>query len=195
VTDTQEGLAALAQELASASPAEGAGVVAAGVASLAAGLCESLARGSLGSWGESRGVAIQAATLRTRAIEAGSGNARAYAAARDALRGLAKPGGTGRDANLRAALIAAADTLLAIADAAADCTALAAEIAGRCEPGERPDAAGAAELAAAAAHAAAALVEINLALLPDDERRERARSIVTAADAEREHARQRANVV
>jgi formiminotetrahydrofolate cyclodeaminase len=193
VTDTSERLGAIAQQLASASPAEGAGVVAAGVASLAAGLCESLARSSLESWEDSRGVAIQAATLRTRVLEAGAANARAYAAAREALRELAQPGGTGRDANLRAALIAAADTLLAIATSAADCTALAAEIAGRCQPAERPDAAAAAELAAAAAHAAAALIEINLALLPGDERRERARTIVAATDSERERARRQAN--
>ena len=70
--------------------------------------------------------------------------------------------------------------------------ALAAEIAGNCELAERADAAAAAELAAAAANAAAALVEINLALLPGDERRERARSIVAAADSDREHARRRA---
>jgi formiminotetrahydrofolate cyclodeaminase len=193
VTDAPAGLAAIAQQLASASPVEGAGVVAAGVAGLAAGLCESLARGSLPSWDDSRGVAIQAATLRTRATEAGAGNARAYAAAREALRELAQPGGTGRDANLRAALIAAADTLLVIADTAADCTALAAEIAGRCEPAERPDAAAAAELAAAATHAAAALIEINLALLPGDERRQRAAAIVAVADSERERARLQAN--
>lgn len=192
MNNTPAGLAAIAQQLASASPAEGAGVIAAGVASLAAGLCESLARGSLESWSESRGAAIQAATLRVRASDAGAVNARAYAAARQALDELSRPGGTGRDANLRAALIAAADTLLEIAGAAGDCVALAAEIAGNCELAERADAAAAAELAAAAANAAAALVEINLALLPGDERRERARSIVAAADSDREHARRRA---
>jgi formiminotetrahydrofolate cyclodeaminase len=193
VNGTPERLGAIAQQLASASPAEGGGVVAAGVVGLAAGLCESLARGSLESWEDSRGVAVQAATLRTRAIEAGAGNARAYTAAREALRELARPGGTGRDANLRAALIAAADTLLAVAATAADCTTLAAEIAGRCQPAERPDAAAAAELAAAATQAAAALIEINLALLPGDERRERARTIVAAADSARERARRQAN--
>lgn len=164
-------------------------MVAAGVASLAAGLCESLARGALESWTESGGAAIQAATLRARATEAGAGNAVAYEAARQALRELAHRGGTGRDANLRAALIAAADTLLAIADTAADCTALAAEIAARCEPAERADAVGAAELATAAAQTAVALVDINLALLPTDERRERARLIAAAADDECRRAR------
>ena len=191
--NTPAGLAAIAQQLASASPAEGAGVIAAGVASLAAGLCESLARGSLASWSDSRGAAIQAATLRTRAGDAGAANERAYAAARQALDELSLPGGTGRDANLRAALIAAADTLLAIAGIAADCVTLAADIAGNCQPGERPDAAAAAELAAAGAHAAAALIEINLALLPGDERRQRAAAIVAAADSERERARREAS--
>jgi formiminotetrahydrofolate cyclodeaminase len=131
--------------------------------------------------------------LRARANVAGAGNVQAYAAARRALDELSRPGATGRDANLRAALIAAADTLLEVAGAAGDCVALAAEIAGNCNPAERADAAAAAELAAAAANAAAALVEINLALLPGDERRRRAGAIVAAAESQRDRARRQAD--
>ena len=92
---------------------------------------------------------------------------------------------------LRAALVAAADALLAITATAADCAALAAEIAAHCEPELRADAAGAAELAAAAAGVAASLVEINLALTPGDPRRVRARALVQTAESESRRARER----
>ena len=187
MTGSPAALSAIAHELALAAPVDGAGVVAAGVAGLAAGLCESIARGALYTWEDAGGVAIQAATLRDRAAGAGSANAAAYAVARDALGGQA--GGTGRDAMLRAALIAAADTLLAIAHVGGDCAELAAEIAVHCDPAIRPDAAGAAELAASSARVAATLVEINLALLPGDERRRRAGAIAAAADEQRQRAR------
>jgi hypothetical protein len=59
---------------------------------------------------------------------------------------------------------------------------LAAEVAGHCEAGLRADAAAAAELAVAATRSAAALVDVNLPLLAGDHRRERAYSIVAAAD-------------
>jgi formiminotetrahydrofolate cyclodeaminase len=111
------------------------------------------------------------------------------AAARDALAAGIQPGASGRDANLRAALIRAADTLLSIAATGADCAGLAAEVAAHCVPELRADAGGAAELATSAARAAARLVEINLALLPGDERRERARMIVVTAEAQRARAR------
>jgi len=165
-------------------------VIAAGVVGMAAGLCESIARYSLAAWPDGRGAAVQAATLRARANETAAANARAYTAARDALQTPAESGTTGRDATLRAALLSAADTLLAIASSAGDCAGLAAEIARGCAPGLRADAAGAAELATAAARAAAALVDINLALLPGDERRARVRAIVAAAEAECVRARE-----
>jgi formiminotetrahydrofolate cyclodeaminase len=167
-------------------------VIAAGVVAMAAALCESIARNSLDAWPGGRGAAVQAATLRARADEAAAANARAYAAARDALQAPVAPGTTGRDATLRTALLSAADTLLAITAGAGDCAGLAAEIARGCAPGLRADAAGAAELAAAAARAAAALVEINLALLPGDERRARVREIVAAAEADCVRARETA---
>jgi formiminotetrahydrofolate cyclodeaminase len=192
VIEAQEGLAALAAELAASAPPTGAGIVAAGVVGLAAGLSESIARASLDSWDQARGSAVQALTLRRRAEEAGRDDAQAYGAARTALGERARSTGTGRDAALRAVLMAAADALLAITDTASDCAALAAEIAGHCEPELRADAAGAAELAAAAAGVAASLVEINLALAPGDVRRVRARELARAAQSSgvgaREHA-------
>jgi hypothetical protein len=180
--ETAVALSRLAERLALASPVEGAGVVAAGVVELSSGLCESIARASLHCWPDARGMAIQAATVRARAREAGIANGRAYGAARDALARPPRPGATGREGELLAALTAAADTLLAIAAAGADGASLAAEVAGNCEAGLRADAAAAAELAVAATRSAATLVDVNLALLAGDHRRERAYSIVAAAD-------------
>jgi formiminotetrahydrofolate cyclodeaminase len=192
VTDTPTALDEAAARLATATPVEGAGVLAAGVVGLAAGLCESVARATLEAWQQASGAAIQAAALRGRAGEAAVANVRAYTRARAAL--AAEPGSaaTGRDAILRASLLGAADTLLAIADTGADCAGLAAEIAAHCLPELRPDAAGAAELATSAVRTAAGLVQANLALLPGDERRQRAGAIVHAAEAQRELAREAA---
>jgi formiminotetrahydrofolate cyclodeaminase len=192
VTDTPRALDDAAGRLATASPVEGAGVVAAGVVGLAAGLCESVARATLAAWEQAGGAAIQAAALRVRAGEASVANARAYASARAALASESGSGATGRDALLRASLLGAADTLLTIADTGADCAGLAAEIAAHCRPELRPDAAGAAELAASAVRAVAGLVQANLALLPGDERRQRAAAIVLAAEAQRALARETA---
>lgn len=154
---------------------------------LAAGLCEAVARASLESWSDARGAAVQCAHLRRRADAAAAENAAAYGAARASLD--AGRAGTGRDAALRAALVRAAEAPLSIATIAADCTMLAASIAHGCQAGLRGDAAAAAELAAATAQAAAGLVEINLALLPGDERRQRARDAAEAANLHRARAR------
>ncbi len=189
MSKTPAGLSGVAEQLALSAPPQGGGVLAAGVVELAAGLCESIARGCLERWSEARGAAIQAATLRARAHEAGIDNAGTYAAARGELGRQPSPGATGRDAALLAALVAAADTLITIAAAGADCALLAAEIAGRCRPSLRADAAAAAELAVAAARSAAALVDVNLALLPGDERREEVRTIVAAAEGSLTRAR------
>ena len=187
MSEPTDSLARVAAELAVASPSSGAGVVSGGVAGLAAGLCEAVSRASLESWSEARGAAVQGAELRRRAADASAENAVAYAEARAALDHL--PDGTGRDAALRAALMRAADAPLAIAAIAADCATLAALIAHGCEAALRADAAAAAELAAATARSAAGLVEINLALLPGDERRERARDAAGVAEAQRVQAR------
>jgi formiminotetrahydrofolate cyclodeaminase len=188
--DPTEALSALAAGLAASAPPTGAGIVAAGVTGMAAGLSESIARASLGSWARASGAAVQAITLRRRAEIAGREDAEAYGSARAALALSASPSSaTGRDAALRAALIAAADALLAIAAISADCAALAAEIAAHCAPEVRADAAGAAELAAAAARVADGLVQINLALTSGDPRRVRARELAQAAAAEVRRAR------
>jgi methenyltetrahydrofolate cyclohydrolase len=190
LSETSGELAAIAGRLALTAPSEGAGALAAGVVGLAAALCESIARGSLGMWAQGGGAAIQAAALRARATAAAADNALAYEAAREALERRPDPRATGREGELLAVLVAAADTLLTIAATGADCAGLAAEIACRCQPTLRVDAAGAAELAAAAARTAASLVDINLALLPGDARRQQANAIVAGAETARARARQ-----
>jgi formiminotetrahydrofolate cyclodeaminase len=85
-----------------------------------------------------------------------------------------------RDFALGSLLDLAADAPLAIAEACADVSVLARELADRCDPALGPDLEAAARLAAGAARAAAHLVEVNLVVAEDDPRAVRAR---TAADA------------
>jgi formiminotetrahydrofolate cyclodeaminase len=167
----------------------GAGALAARVIEEAASLCETLARGAGRDWDEARGMAVQAVRLRERAAAAGPANAAAFQRARELLQRPPDPARTGRDAALRADLVAAADTLLEIAALGADCAALAAAVAVRGPAASSADAVGAAELAAAAARAVSGLVAVNLALAPDDAHRRRARAIVVAAEQECERAR------
>lgn len=181
LSDPAGALSDVAAALAPASPTPGAGVVAGGIVTLVAGLCESVARASVDSWEDGRGAVVQAVELRRRAQALAAENAAAYQAARERL--AAPAGQTGRDAALRAALMRAADAPLGICTTAADCAVLAAALAHDVDPNSRVDAVGAAELAAGAARAAAALVDINLALLPGDPRRTQARECVAAAEA------------
>lgn len=172
------------------SPPGGAGALAAAVIEGAAGLCEALARDSVGDWEGARGAGVQAVTLRARAAAAGTANAAAYERARQAL---ARPPDLartrGRDAALRADLVAAADTLLTIAAVGGDCAALAADLARHGPAARSADAAGAAELATAAARTVTSLIAVNLALVQDDERRQHARAILVAAERAGERAR------
>ena len=181
LTDPAGALSDVAAALAPAQPTPGAGVVAGGIVTLVAGLCESVARASMDQWEDGRGAVVQAVELRRRAQSLAAENAAAYRAARERLDA---PGGgeTGRDAALRAALVRAADAPLGICATAADCAVLAAALAHDVDPNARVDAVGAAELACGAARAAAALVDINLALLPGDERRVQAGAHVAAAE-------------
>jgi methenyltetrahydrofolate cyclohydrolase len=185
VTDPAGALSDIAGAVAPATPTPGAGVVAGGIVALVAGLCESLARAAAtaDSWDGGRGAVAQAHELRRRAQALASENQRAYRLARERLDAPIDPAATGRDGALHAALNHAADVPLRIAQTAADCALLAAVLAHGVDHDQRVDAVGAAELAAGAARAAAALVDINLALLPDDPRREQAAACVKTAVA------------
>jgi formiminotetrahydrofolate cyclodeaminase len=176
-------LSQLLTELASEELLPGAGSAAATIVAMAAGLLAMAARRSRESWSDASGVAAQAEALRARGLELAGENADAYA---EALAVLASPPGSrpvDRDAAIARALGRAAETPLAIAQAAADVGALGEAVVERCSREARGDAAAAVLLAEGAARAAAALVEINLTATPGDLRVERARRFADEASA------------
>ena len=168
-------------ELADASPAPGAGAVAAVTTAMAAGLLAMAARASRDAWADARGVAAQAEALRDRAAPLADLNAAAYA---DAIGLLARSSDSdrgGRDSELGAALSRAAALPLSIAETATDITELGVLVAEHAVPEARADAIAAVLLADAAAHAAAHLVRVNLTAQPGDERMTRAEELVAAS--------------
>jgi formiminotetrahydrofolate cyclodeaminase len=176
-----------AKRVASAEADPGAGAVAAVCASLAAGLVVMVAKGSHGSWTEAGGVAAQADALRRRTASLAGENAGAYEAALELLDRSREGEGAG-DLALAGTLEAAAEAPLRVAEQAATVAELAGEAARDGAPELRADAVAAAQLAAAAAHGAGLLVEINLAVGADDPRVERARSLAVSARAAAERA-------
>ena len=167
-------------ELASPSPAPGAGF-AAGVAIAMGAATVTMAARLSHDWPEGRGAAAQAETLRKRVMELASRNADAYASALAALKGKEERYRT-RDETLGDALARAADVPLEIGDAATAVAALAAEVAERGNPRFGAECAAAATLAVAGARTAAALVEVNLGTTGEDERIVRAREQIEDAE-------------
>jgi formiminotetrahydrofolate cyclodeaminase len=178
-------LAELLDEVSSAEPMPGAGYCAAVALEMAAGLVAMAARVSRAEWGEARGAAAQATTLRERIAPLAERNVDAY---REAV---AKLGGaeSGGDEDLRDALARAAGVPLDMAEAAVDVAALAAVVAERGDQALRADAVSAAQLAEAAAKMAATLVEVNLGTTSSDERVARVRDLAGSARAAAERAR------
>ena len=168
----------LLDALATGDPVPAAGSAAALVVAMAAGLVGKAARRSQESWPEAAGAAAQAHSLRLRAAPLAVSDARVYS---EALDRLARR--EGADHLLGAALEEAAQVPLLIARAAADVAELAREVTYRCDPALRPDVVAAGMLAAAAADAAAHLVEVNLAATGDDPRVLEARACTHAAAA------------
>jgi formiminotetrahydrofolate cyclodeaminase len=121
----------------------------------------------------------RAAQLRTDALALAERDVEAYAAVLAARR---------RREGAAAALAAAADPPLAVAEAAAEVAALAAEVTRDGKVELRGDVIAAAVLAEAAATAAARLVQINLAAQPGDARLQVARAHTRRAAAAREAA-------
>jgi formiminotetrahydrofolate cyclodeaminase len=126
----------------------------------------------------------QARSLRGRLARLAAEDSRALAEAR---RALASPvgGDERRDFALGRKLDNAAAVPLAIAEACADLSVLANELAPLTPHDFVPDARAAALIAAGAARAAAHLVEVNLGVGPGDERLTRAAAAVAAAEAVR----------
>jgi formiminotetrahydrofolate cyclodeaminase len=183
-------LSELLEEVSSAEPMPGAGYCAAVTLEMAAGLVAMAARVSRSDWGEARGAAAQATTLRERIAPLAERNVDAYREA-VALLAIGDEGGkaAGGDESLRDALARAAGVPLEIAEVAVDVASLAAVVAERGDQALRADAVSAALLAEAAARTAATLVEVNLGTTSSDERVARARDLAGSATAAAERAR------
>ena len=166
----------LLSALAAGEPDPGSGSAAAIVVAMAASLLAKVARSAHESWPEAAGAAAQAQALRARATPLADADALVY---RDAHARLGRT--EGADHTLAASLDRAADVPLEIARVGADVAVLAREVSERCDPALRPDVLGAAVLAAAAAQAAAQLVEANLTVAGDDPRVAEANAYANAA--------------
>lgn len=151
--------------MAARTAAPGGGSVAAVVAAFAAALTEMAAR-----YAAEEEAATRAGALRARFLELAQEDAEAYAAVLGA-----------QGEERQQALSRAADVPLDLAESAVEVTELANRLAAGGNPSLRGDAMTAALLAAAAAKAAANLVEINLADRPEDERVARARTAAKRA--------------
>jgi formiminotetrahydrofolate cyclodeaminase len=151
-------LTELLAEIAAATPAPGGGSTAAVACALAAALAEM----SAGPPHE------RAAALRARALELAEDDLGSYARVLEAERLPADD--ESRTERVRAALSAASEPPLAIAAVGCELAEIAAEVARGGRRHVEGDAAAAALIAEAATKAAARLVELNLAEVPDDPR-------------------------
>ena len=176
------------QEVSSEARGPAAGSVAAVTVGLAAALVEMAARSSRECWPGAGGAIAQAKALSARAAPLAQADADAYSEATIALeldRGALDE--SARDGLLASTLGRAADTPLAIAEAAADVTLLAAEASDQCHPDMRPEALSACLLAEAAGRSAAHLVAVNLATAEGDQRISAAHEIERQLAEAREH--------
>lgn len=175
-------VATLLDELAAPTPAPGGGSSAALTCAVGAGLAQMTA--ALPADRPDLDRVARAGQLRERALALAERELGSYEPVLEAIREPAdRPG---RERRLAAALVQASEAPAEIAATAAEVSALAAEIAARAGPAVRGDAVTAVLLAEAAARAAAGLVELNLARLPDDPRLAGARSAAERAGAARE---------
>jgi formiminotetrahydrofolate cyclodeaminase len=179
----------------------GGGPAAALAAAVAAALTAKVARASRTSWIEAGGAIAHAEALRIQSQALIDRDAQSYGATsavlldeeRSARRGVVSSAATATSPQeherlVDEALTHAADVALAIADAANEIVALAAEVARCCPPSLRPDALTAVALAEGAANGAARLVDVNRLLPANDQRRELARGLAGAAAQARERA-------
>ena len=172
----EQPLATLLAEIAAATPAPGGGSTAAVACALAAALAEM----SAGPPHE------RAAALRTRALELAEDDLTSYARVLEAERVPADD--ETRTERVRAALSAASGTPLAIAAVGCEIAEIAAEVTRGARLHVEGDAAAAALIAEAATRAAARLVELNLAGMPDDVRHRTAGEYAARARAARAEA-------
>ena len=167
--------------LAEVGPGPAGGSAAALATTMAAGLVRLVAHVSR-DWDDGPGIAAQSAVLGDRALELADEDHVVYSRARAQLHA------PEHDAALGDALRRAAEVPLRIAETAADVAALAALAAREGDDSVRADAWAAATLAEAGCAAAARLVHVNLATLPDDELAHAADAAARAATAARDDA-------
>lgn len=174
-------LVELLSALAERSPAPGAGCADAWAGALAAALLEMAA-----AFAGAEDAAARASVLRGQLLEAGEAELSSYEPVLAALRLPADD--PARAQQLREALSAASEAPLAIARAAAEVAELAADAVKQSKPALRGDATAGVLLAEATARSAARLVEINLAELSGDSRRDEVARLSERAAAARESA-------
>jgi glutamate formiminotransferase/formiminotetrahydrofolate cyclodeaminase len=150
--------------LEAAAPSPAGGTAAAVTAAMAASLVAMVGRGST-AWPAGADVAERATALRQRLRVLGTEDVDAFADVLAAYRARRAEPERG-DAELVAFLLRASEVPLEITERAADVTELAGAAAQDGHGSMRPDAVAAGYLAAAAARAAALLVEGNLSALP-----------------------------
>jgi methenyltetrahydrofolate cyclohydrolase len=174
-------LRGLLESLSSDDPAPASGSITALVVSMAAALVLKVARSS-DDWADRAAVIAQADHLLRRTMPLAQSDAEAYEEALAVLRLPDQLEKEVRDMAIGQVFARAAEIPLVIAEAGADVACLAEAAAERGTPERRPDAVGAALLAAAATRAAANLVAVNLVVAPDDERVVRARAVSEVAE-------------
>jgi formiminotetrahydrofolate cyclodeaminase len=180
----------LLEDVAARRPAPGGGCASAWTCALGAGLVEMAAAFGLARPDQARRadrlrqVHARAGELRATAVVLGERDLESYGPVLEALRLPAED--PGRSERLRAALSAAVEAPLAVAEAAAEVAELAAEARSGGSRHLEGDAAAGALLAEAACRAAGRLVELNLADRPDDGRLARVDGLARRAARARE---------
>jgi formiminotetrahydrofolate cyclodeaminase len=176
----------LLDAVAARTPAPGGGACAALATALAAGLTAMAGRyvdPSVPGSASAAQVVARVEELRQQVGPLADADAAAYGRYLEASRLPREPDPEPRRQAVHAALSAASDVPLAVAEVAAEVAELAAGLARSGNPNLRGDALAATQLAAAAATTAATLVAENLAQSRDDPRVERAASLASAARA------------
>jgi len=171
-------LDAVLSAFADAGPAPGGGSAAVIAVAIAAALCTMAARLSLGDMPGAEAIAEEAQSIREHLAPLCDEDPRSYLAVIAARRAPPTPDPADRTRRINAALSEAAQVPMAVLEAGARLAQLAARLAEEGKPNLRGDAVVAAVLAGAGAEGAAALVRVNLAELPGDDRLARARSLL-----------------
>ena len=181
-------LGAFLDRIASGEPAPGGGAATAASVSMAAALVAMAARLSLEHMDGAAELVARAEDLRARTAPLAQADAEAYTRVLAANRPLKDLPSERRAELIGAALSAAADVPLAVAEAAAELGPMAAVLAENGNPNLRGDAVAAALLAAAGASSAAVLVAINLGPGDDDGRGAQAKAYAATASTAAERA-------